>query len=400
MTRKPRIHELLNSPQSGHDIEALSFATIDREAPPHRFSPAQWEIVRRMIHTTADFSIMEWVRFSNDAITAGIDALREGRPLFVDSNMIRAGLSLSRLQRACEHYERNSIHCHVADSDVAEAASREGLPRSILAVRKAGTLLDGAIAVFGNAPTALLELNRMIIEEGLRPALVIAAPVGFVHVRESKQELMELEVPHIALADRRGGSPIAVSMIHALCTLAAGQPQHISPVGPSGNDFDAVILLGHGSRVPDAGQSMQKVAETLCEHGRYTVVETCHMSRLGPHFEETLNKCVHAGARNVVVLPYFLNQGLHMKLDIPEMMQQAAERYPRVKLTFGKNLGYDPLIVQLVEKRIEESRDLDDVRQAVLPSEADYPIPPGQCEFVPMLPQEAASWKQAHQDEK
>ncbi len=400
MTRKSRIHELLDSPQSGHDIEALSFATIDREAPPHRFSPAQWEIVRRMIHTTADFSIMDWVRFSNDAINAGIDALRAGRPLFVDSNMIRAGLSVSRLQRVCEHYDRNSIRCHVADADVAEAANQEGLPRSVLAVQKAGTLLDGAIAVFGNAPTALLELNRMIIEEGLQPALVIAAPVGFVHVRESKQELMELEVPHIALADRRGGSPIAVSIVHALCTLAAGQPHHVPAGGPSGRDFDAVILLGHGSRVPDAGQSMQKVAETLREHGRYTVVETCHMSRLGPHFEETLDKCVQLGARNVLVLPYFLNQGLHIKLDIPEMMQQAAGQYPQVRLTFGKNLGYDPLLVQLVEKRIEESRKLDDVRQAVLPSEADYPIPPGQCEFVPMHPQQAASWKQTHQDEK
>ncbi|MGE5799928.1 MAG: precorrin-8X methylmutase, partial [Syntrophaceae bacterium] len=97
MTWKPRIHELLAAPRSGQDIEALSFTTIDREAPPHSFTPAQWEVVRRMIHTTADFSLMDSVRFSSDATRAGVEALRAGRPLFVDSSMIRSGLSLARL---------------------------------------------------------------------------------------------------------------------------------------------------------------------------------------------------------------------------------------------------------------------------------------------------------------
>ena len=117
-------------------------------------------------------------------------------------------------------YRRESIICHVADTDVERKARKTGLPRSLIAIQKAKPLLDGAIVVIGNAPVALMELSRMIIEEGLRPSLVIAMPVGFVHVVESKEELMGLGGPHIATVGRRGGSPLAVSVIHALCGLA------------------------------------------------------------------------------------------------------------------------------------------------------------------------------------
>lgn len=163
--------------------------------------------------------------------------------------------------------------------------------------------------------------------------------------------------------------------------------------------FDTVILLGHGSRVPGADGSMLRVADTLRARGRFPKVATCNMSRLGPHFEEVFEKCVREGSRNVLLLPYFLNQGLHMKLDIPEKMQAALQAHPDVRLVFGKNLGYDELLVDLVEKRIEESSTLEDVRDVPLPDEETYPVPDGQCEFVPMLPEEAAKWKEAHGDE-
>jgi sirohydrochlorin ferrochelatase len=98
----------------------------------------------------------------------------------------------------------------------------------------------------------------------------------------------------------------------------------------------------------------------------------------------------------VLLLPYFLNQGLHMKLDIPEKMQAAVKDHPDVRLVFGKNLGYDELLVDLVEKRIAESAILDDVRVVALPDEETYPVPEGQCEFVPMPPEDAVRWKEAH----
>ena len=217
---KPFIHGLFSAPMSGQDIEDRSFAVIDEEAPPHAFSPSEWQIVRRMIHTTGDFGIMEAVRFSPDAVASGILALREGRPLYVDSNMIRSGLSAQRLKTACGGSNPGQVYCHIADPDVAAEARDSGLPRSLFAIRKAKAVLNGGIAVFGNAPVALLELNRMVMEEGVKPALVVAMPVGFVHVVESKEEIMSLNIPYIALTGRRGGSPIAVSVIH--CPVRAG----------------------------------------------------------------------------------------------------------------------------------------------------------------------------------
>jgi cobalt/nickel transport system ATP-binding protein/precorrin-8X/cobalt-precorrin-8 methylmutase len=180
----------------------------------------QWEIVRRLIHTTGDFELASLVRFSPDAIESGVEAIRNGATIYVDSNMARSGLSLARLCGANRGYTRDKIVCHVADQDVAAQASECGLPRSLYAIRKARKMLHGGIAVFGNAPVALLELNRMVIEEGIRPALVLAMPVGFVHVVESKQELMSLGLPYVAVEGRRGGSTLAVAALHAFCGLA------------------------------------------------------------------------------------------------------------------------------------------------------------------------------------
>ncbi|MEJ2717781.1 MAG: precorrin-8X methylmutase [Deltaproteobacteria bacterium] len=220
MAPRALIHTLYEKPMTGEAIEARSFQIIDEEADRHGLSDRQWAVVRRMIHTTADFSLVNDVRFSHDAIDSGIAALRSGTPFLVDSNMIRSGLSLVRLRQVCSQYTAEAVFCHVADKDVAQQSREEGLPRSLFAVRKARHVLDGGIAVFGNAPVALMELNRFIVEEQVKPALVIAMPVGFVHVEESKEELMSLDVPYIAIAGRRGGSPLAVSTVHALCALA------------------------------------------------------------------------------------------------------------------------------------------------------------------------------------
>ncbi len=217
---KALIHDLYENPMSGEDIEARSFEIIDREARSEKFSPEQWEVVRRMLHTTADYGIIDSIRFSPDALDAAVSALRQGRPIFADSNMIRSGISQARLRQINPDYSPESISCYVADPEVAAEARASRLPRSVFAVRKAQSVLDGGIALFGNAPVALLELNRMVIEGIAKPAVVIAMPVGFVHVVESKEELMSLGVPYVALEGRRGGSPLAVSALHALCSVA------------------------------------------------------------------------------------------------------------------------------------------------------------------------------------
>jgi precorrin isomerase len=198
----------------------LSFSTIDTEVPEHPLDPDQYQIARRMIHTCADFSIINDLAFSSSAIDSAVAALKQGAPIYTDSNMIRSGLSMMRLRSVCKSYEAGDLHCHVADEDIADQAKKEGLPRAVFAFRKAAPHLENAIVCFGNSPVGLLECNRMIIEEGLRPALVIGMPVGFVHVVESKEELASLDVPFIILKGRRGGSPLTVSVVHALCSLA------------------------------------------------------------------------------------------------------------------------------------------------------------------------------------
>lgn len=218
-TTRPLVYNLYDQPVSGAEIERRSFAAIDAEADRSGFTNAQWQVVRRLIHTTADFSLVAQIRFSDDAFNSCTAALQRGATIYADSNMIRSGLSVARLQQIYPAYERESILCHVAEPDVAEQAKDSGLPRSLFAVRKAADQLDGSIILIGNAPVALLEINRLILEEGLRPALVIGMPVGFVHVVESKQELQTTGVPYIVIDGRRGGSPLAVACLHALCGL-------------------------------------------------------------------------------------------------------------------------------------------------------------------------------------
>lgn len=223
--KRPLVHSLYETPMKPEAIEQRSFDIIDEEADKRGFSTDEWIVARRMIHTTASFDLLENLRFSPDAIGSAVEAMLRGAPIYVDSNMIRGGISIERLRKANAGYTPESVLCHVADKDIAEEAKSAGLPRSLYAVRKAKSALHGGIAVFGNAPVALMELNRMIVEDGVRPALVIAMPVGFVHVVESKDELMSLGAPYIALAGRRGGSPLAVSVIHSLSIIASDRKE-------------------------------------------------------------------------------------------------------------------------------------------------------------------------------
>lgn len=215
------IYQLYDAPVAPERIEEMSFEAIDREATSHGFSDDEWIVVRRMIHTTADFSLINDVKFSPGVIEKAGEALRAGANLYADSNMIKSGLSLMRLQSAFPDYTKDKIFCHIADKDVAAECKKAGLPRSLYAIRKAKPNLDGAIVIIGNAPVALLELNRMIAEGEVKPAAVIAVPVGFVHVIESKEELMGLDMEYITIQGRRGGSGIAVSAVHSLLAIAA-----------------------------------------------------------------------------------------------------------------------------------------------------------------------------------
>ena len=207
---------------AGRAIEHDSFAIIDAEAGPHDYTPEQWPLVRRMIHANADFEFNGLTAFHPDAMQAGLAAVLKGNtPVVADVEMICVGLSRPRLAHFGMH-----THHYISDPDVIERAHAEETTRAVQAMRKAwreGTL-EGAIVGIGNAPTALYEVIRLIREEGVRPALVVAMPVGFVSAAESKAEMMQVtEVPWIAIRGRKGGSTLVVAAIHALLGLAEAQ---------------------------------------------------------------------------------------------------------------------------------------------------------------------------------
>ena len=141
----------------------------------------------------------------------------------------------------------------------------------------------------------------------------------------------------------------------------------------SGNEKMAVALLGHGSRAAGASEGMETVARRLRESGRYAIVEACHMAQLRPSLPDALAKCAEQGATTVIVLPYFLHMGIHVLADIPDLMREAAGEYPDMKIVLGKHLGFDEVLVGLVEKRVGESMDLDDVR-TTLPATEDSSV--------------------------
>jgi sirohydrochlorin ferrochelatase len=132
---------------------------------------------------------------------------------------------------------------------------------------------------------------------------------------------------------------------------------------------EAIILFGHGSRIPGAGEGMEQVAARIRDKLGPGIIEICYMSRLGPHFPEIFESCVARGATKIIVMPYFLHSGLHLMEDIPDLLRDKAGKYPHVKLVLGKNLGFDECIVDLVIKRLGESKNLPDIRELKPPAD-------------------------------
>ena len=199
-------------------IEAASLAIIDSEVPePRPYDGPRWDVVRRLIHTTADFELLDLVRFSEGAVRAGIRAIEAGATIVTDTEMARCAIPPRRLAPfGC------AVRCFMNDPEVAAAAKAAGSTRAALAVDFALDLPGPLIFAIGNAPTALLRLLSRIDGGAPAPALVVGMPVGFVNAAQSKALLMtRADVPWIAIAGRKGGSALAGATVNALAILAA-----------------------------------------------------------------------------------------------------------------------------------------------------------------------------------
>ncbi|SET24099.1 precorrin-8X methylmutase [Natronincola peptidivorans] len=193
------------------DIEKNSFEIITQELGEKTFPEREGKIIKRMIHTTADFQYADITKISKGAIDSGLAALKEGCSIYTDTRMSMAGINKRALkQMNCE------IYCLVDDPEVAKEAKERGLTRSMVAMEKAAKEEKTKIFVIGNAPTALFQLCQYIDEGKKLPSLVVGVPVGFVGARESKDELIRRNVPYITTLGRKGGSTVAAAIVNAL----------------------------------------------------------------------------------------------------------------------------------------------------------------------------------------
>lgn len=196
-------------------IEGKSFEIIDNEIGTHSYTEEQYPIVQRVIHASADFELGKSLIFHPDAIRGGIQAIKNGKKVVCDVQMVQVGISKPRLEKyGCE------VKVYISDEDVIEEAKRLNTTRAIVSMRKAVKEAEGGIFAIGNAPTALLELIRLVKEGEAKPGLIIGLPVGFVSAAESKEELAKLNIPFITNIGRKGGSTVTVAALNAISLLA------------------------------------------------------------------------------------------------------------------------------------------------------------------------------------
>lgn len=198
---------IINNP---NDIEKRSMEIIESELSVI-VPEINKDVVKRVIHCTADFDYAKNLVFSVGAVEKALDALRRGCDIVTDTQMAKSGINKAAATKlGCE------IHCFMSDPDIAEIAKERGCTRAVASMEKAAGIEKPLIFAIGNAPTALLKLKEMIDAGKVRPELVIGVPVGFVNVIESKEAIMEADCPYIVAKGRKGGSNVAAAIVNAL----------------------------------------------------------------------------------------------------------------------------------------------------------------------------------------
>ncbi len=193
------------------DIERRSFEIITQELGERRLEQENELVIKRVIHTTADFDYADSLHFSADAVKRGLEALKAGACIVTDTQMAKAGINKTMLSRL-----GGEVFCFMSDEDVAQRAKQNGTTRAVASMEKAAQLERPLIFAIGNAPTALVRLYELIQENRVDPRLVIGVPVGFVNVVESKELFMQADIPWIISVGRKGGSNVAAAICNAL----------------------------------------------------------------------------------------------------------------------------------------------------------------------------------------
>ena len=193
------------------DIEKRSFAIITELLGDTVLDPENELVIKRVIHTSADFDYVRNLVFSEHAVQKGIEALKGGCDIVTDTQMARSGINKTILSKL-----GGEVHCFMSDPDVAEEAKARGITRAMVSMERAAKLDKPCIFAIGNAPTALISLHEQMLAGKLNPALIIGVPVGFVNVVESKELIIASDVPHIVARGRKGGSNVAAAICNAM----------------------------------------------------------------------------------------------------------------------------------------------------------------------------------------
>ena len=201
----------MSEPMKPMEIEQRSFEIITELLGNRVLDPENELVIKRVIHTTADFDYADNLTFSDHAVRKGIAALKGGCDIVTDTQMAKAGINKTILASL-----GGEVHCFMSDVDVAAEAKERGVTRAIVSMEKAAQLPGKCIFAIGNAPTALIALHGLIEEGKLDPALIIGVPVGFVNVVESKELFLDSPVPHIIARGRKGGSNVAAAICNAM----------------------------------------------------------------------------------------------------------------------------------------------------------------------------------------
>ena len=193
------------------DIEKRSFEIITQLLGDTPMEPENAPVIKRVIHTSADFDYAQNLVFSPGAVQIGLEALSSGCDIVTDTQMAKAGINKTALGKL-----GGTVHCFMSDEDVAREAKQRGVTRATVSMERAAALDKSCIFAIGNAPTALIAIKELMDIGKLHPALIIGVPVGFVNVVESKELIIASEVPHIVARGRKGGSNVAAAICNAL----------------------------------------------------------------------------------------------------------------------------------------------------------------------------------------
>ena len=194
-----------------NDIEKRSMEIIAEELGEVKLDEEKLSIIKRVIHTSADFDYVRTLHFSEDAVQKAVEALKNGATIVTDTNMAKAGINKAGMDKlGCKAV------CYMADPDVAAQAKIEGSTRAAACMEKACLIEGPVIIAIGNAPTALVRLDELIKAGKIKPELIIGVPVGFVNVVEAKELIMQAGVPYIVARGRKGGSNVAAAICNAL----------------------------------------------------------------------------------------------------------------------------------------------------------------------------------------